>query len=184
MSKQRVDKYAEKEVLNGKSHQEIFNHIASTSNFKVQEIAEIVRKIPTLEKRKQYQKLNTALLVILGLFVSDKILLSLVLLMEQESSITAIILPVVSIFLFYGVFRFKRSVHLATGIFMIAGVLTSIIQFGKQPDVFTIIGIIIPLIGAIIAFYLNTKLVSDYKFNKELQESNPAQREGLITFLN
>lgn len=185
MAKQRPDKYAEQEVLNGKSHQEIYNHIVSTSQFKIHDVAELVRKIPTLTKRKKYNSLNAILLGIIAMSILDRILVAYKQISgESQDRVSFLfLLPVISIILFYGIAKYKRNVHLWAGFIMAFGTFSSAVRLISHIDVFSILGLLISLTGTTIAFYLSVKLASDYRFDRELQKNNPSQREGLITFI-
>lgn len=186
MKKQSATKYAEKEILNGKGHQEIFNHIIATSEFNIHDVAENVRKIPTLEKRKKYKSLNIVLLGIIGFSVLERLILGFIQLNVNKDDRSGIILlfPIVSILLFYGVYKYKRNVHLAAGFLMIFGTALSAVRLINYLDIIAILGSLVTLSGAFIAFYLSVSLVSDYKIDKELQKNNPKQRENLITFID
>ena len=186
MKPQKPITYAEQEVLNGKSHQEIYDHIVATSQFNIHDVANMVRKIPTLEKRKKHNSLNAILLGIIALSILDRILIVFQQLSEdgQDKVSFLFMLPIISILLFYGIVKFKRTVHLAAGFLMAFATVSSAIRLLSYSDIFSILGLLISLAGASIAFYLSVKLVSDYKVDKELQKNNPNQREGLITFID
>lgn len=185
MKPQKPNKYAEQEVLNGKSHQEIYDHIVATSQFNIHDVADMVRKIPNLEKRKKYNSLNAILLGIIAMSILDRILIVFQQLNGdgQDRVSFLFMFPIIGILLFYGIVKFKRTVHLSAGFLMAFATVTSAIRLFGHLDIFSILGLLVSLIGAIIAFYLSVKLVSDYKIDKELQKNNPNQREGLITFI-
>jgi hypothetical protein len=137
MKKQKVDKYAETEVLKGTSHQEIFDHIISTSEFNIHDVADIVRKIPTLEKRKKYKTLNNILLLIIGLTIVDRIILMYIQISNGQNDIgIAFLFPVLSIVLFYVIYKYKRNAHLSAGFLFIYGSMASIIRIITQQDIF------------------------------------------------
>lgn len=186
MKPQKPITYAEQEVLNGKSHQEIYDHIVATSQFNIHDVADMVRKIPTLEKRKKYNSLNAILLGIIAMSILDRIILAYQQVGGdgQDRVGFFFMLPIISILLFYGIVKFKRTVHLSAGFLMAFATATSAIRLLSHSDVFSILGLLASLTGAGIAFYLSVKLVSDYKIDKELLKTNPSQREGLITFID
>lgn len=185
MKPQKPIKYAEQEILNGKSHQEIYDHIVATSQFNIHDVANMVRKIPTLEKRKKYNSLNAILLGIIAMSILDRILIVFQQLSGdgQDRVSFLFMFPIVSILLFYGIVKYKRTVHLSAGFLMAFATVSSGIRLLSHSDIFSVLGLFVSLVGAIIAFYLSVKLVSDYKIDKELQKNNPSQREGLITFI-
>jgi hypothetical protein len=186
MEKQSVDTYTTQEVLKGKSHQEIYDHIITTSTFRIHDVAEIVRRIPTLEKRKKYVFSQTLFLVLIGLFIAGKIIsgFGTWVFFNQLHIRMALFDITVSLFLFYGVATYKRNMHLVAGLWMIYGVLMN--TSGLMTNLYTakIVGLLITIFATSIAFYLNSKLPGDYVINKELQKSNPEQRENLITFID
>jgi hypothetical protein len=186
VEKQKTSKYAEKEVLNGKSHQEIYDHIIATSTFKIHDVAEMIRKIPTLEKRKKYAFAQTTLLVMIGLFVSVKIVsgFETSIVFNQLRLTITIMSLIIPLFLFYGVLTYKRNMHLVTGIWMIYGAVMNASVLIVTLSVASVTYLLVCISGASLAFYLNNKLVGDYIVNKELQRNNPEQRENIITFID
>ncbi|HET6224755.1 MAG TPA: hypothetical protein VFF27_00655 [Bacteroidia bacterium] len=185
MKKQRVDKYVETEVKKGKTHQEIYDHIIATSTFKIHDIAEIVRKIPTLEKREKYKGMNVILLSLLAITVVH----GMILIIENGRHISSRMLytfppitMIVSAILFYCIYNYKRNMHLVLGIWSILRSLESLNGLLREDNLYFFINLIISIIMIVLSFYLSVKVVSDYTFNKDLQQQNPERREGLITF--
>lgn len=184
MGKRRVDKYAEKEVLKGKTHQEIFDYIVATSTFKIHDIAEIVRKVPTPAKRKKYRTPNFILIgmLVIGILWRTMDGIGMLNAGNRLGLINLILSPIVPCFFIYLVYNYKRNMHLVLAIMMLVGGLGFFSQSFSHLNVLSYVRLIFNLIGSAIAFYLHVKLPSDYEINKELQKSNPEQRENLITF--
>jgi hypothetical protein len=169
-----------------KSHQQIFDHIIATSTFKIHDVAEMIRKIPTLEKRKKYAFAQIMLLVMIGLFIAVKIVsgFEISIVFNQLRLTIAIVSLIIPLFLFYGVLMYKRNIHLVTGIWMIYGAVMNVSVLIVTLSVVSVICLFICISGASLAFYLNSKLVSSYMVNKELKKNNPEQRENVITFID
>lgn len=184
MNKQAIEKYTDTEIKNGKTHQEIFNTIAAKSDYNIHDIADIVRKVPTLEKRKRFGNLNLVLSGILLLAIISRLLTGILEIMNghSDADVIALFFPVVTILLMFGVYKYRRNAHLAAGLFMTLGSVMAIIRLINNFDFFALLDILITLFGATTAFYLNSKLVGDYVLDKELQESNPQQRENVLKF--
>jgi hypothetical protein len=186
MKKQTVAKYAAEEVEKGRSHQEIYDHIIATSGFNIHDVAEMVRRIPTVEKRKKYNLAQVMLLVLICLFIAAKVIsgFETSIIFNQVHLTIAILSLILPLFLFYGVLRYKRNMHLVTGAWMVYGSVAYASGLMITLSIPNTIGLFICIWGACLAFYLGNKLPGDYIINKELQKSNPEQRENLITFMD
>jgi hypothetical protein len=184
MNKKQIEKYTETEIKIGKSKLDIFNKIVTTSDFNIHDVASIIRKVPTLEKRKQYKSINSILVALLVLTVLSRFISGFIEISNGNNDVNVIVLffPIVTILLIYGVYKFKSNVHLVCGIFLIVGAIMSSIRLINSLDLITLSDITITIFGSVIAFYLNSKLVGDYELNKELQKTNPNQRENIVTF--
>lgn len=184
MNKNEIEKYTETEIQNGKTHQEIFNKIVSTSNFNIHDVATVVRKIPTIEKRKKYSGINTVLVGILALAIISRLITGLFEITQghNDASVIVMFFPLATILLLYGTYKYKRNAHLATGLFMIFGALMATLRLINNFDIFALGDILFTIFGSILAFYLSSKLVGDYVLDQELKKTNPDQRENALIF--
>jgi hypothetical protein len=184
MNTKEIEKYTETEIQNGKTHQEIFNKIVSTSDFNIHEVADIVRKIPTLEKRRKYKLFNNVLAGLLGLSIISRIITGLGELIQGKNDVSLIVMlfPIITILLFWGIYTYKRNLHLVTGLFMTFGTLMTASRLFNNFDILSLVDILVTLFGSCIALYLNSKLPSDYVLDKELKETKPDQRVDSLKF--
>jgi hypothetical protein len=115
MNKKQVEDFAEKEILEGKSHQEIFNEIVATSDFNIHDVANVVRRIPTPEKRKSYGATNSVLVGLLSLTILNRLYNIVTDASSDYANISNIIFLTLSALILHGIYKFKRNAHLATG---------------------------------------------------------------------
>jgi hypothetical protein len=178
MNKEGIEKYTVDELRKGRTKMEIFNSIVSVSDLNFHSVAEVIRKVPTIEKREKYKIPNLILFSILlikpfgfivSLFYDSEISLFEIF---EHASINFFFIPSL---LSLGIYKFKRNMHLITGVFML------LIFFASLSCSITVWGILY-LIGAIIAFYLCVKLPGDYELNRELLKINPRERKNIVTF--
>ncbi len=175
-----IIKKATTEILKGKSHQEIFNEIVSQTNLDIHKVAETIRRIPSLEKRKEYKVLNIIFTIGFGIVLLAGIYYSLF----YQTTIAFIIQAAISIALVYGLLTYKTYMHPVAGLYSFAGTIFLIVNMLTSQDFIYAAPIVYTLSLMVIAFYLNSKLLVDYTFNKELLKSNPQQRVDIVTFTN
>lgn len=178
MAKNLVQK-AEEQILKGKTHQEIFNEIVSQTDFNIHKVADAIRKIPTIEKRKKYALLNNILVTLLIIHFSFS-LLSLILSYQGFFEIIPLIIILI---LVYCVIKYKPNAHLFTGALLIISTVRGIYPLISTFSVQTLIYVIFIVSTSILAFYLGSKLANDYVLNKDLLKENPNQRVDIITFV-
>lgn len=183
MNKRQVEDFAEKDILDGKSHQEIFNEIVTTSDFNIHDVANVVRRIPTLEKRKKYNSTHIVLVVLLGFTILNKIY---ILFDSIDLSIYITLLNVVlismSVLILFGIHTFKSNAHLAAGALMAISSFMVSFRLFYNVDLLSCCDLIAASFGAFLGFYLNSKLTESYGLNKELQKTHPQQRENSLLF--
>ena len=184
MNKNQIEKYTETEIQNGKTQQEIFNKIVSTSDFNIHDVANVVRQIPTLEKRKKYNSINSVLVGLLALAIISRLITGLIEITQghNDTSVIAMFFPLATILPLFGVYKYKRNAHLATGLFMIFGAVMATVRLISNFDIIALGDILLTVFGSVLAFYLSFKLAGDYILDKELQKTNPDQRENVLTF--
>lgn len=178
MTKKELRKLAEQKIKEGKSRQVTFEELKEESKNKSEEIAKIVRFIPTLENRQKFKTAQTILLVALGITILFKMLAGLPIVIEKGINWLPIIflMPIINIALTYGVATYKGQYYRLVGIFTILGLLRSlrdIIGTTFEPLILIDLGIAGVLIG--LGFYLNSKMVSEYQTVKEKYTNQQGQ---------
>ncbi len=170
MTKKELTKSAEQKIKEGKSRQETFEELKEESKNKSEEIAKIVRFIPTLENRQKYKAAQIILIVLLSVTILFKMFAGIPIIIENGIKWWPIIflLPIINIALTYGIVTYKGQYYQFVGIFTILGLLRSFQNIsGTTFDTLILVdvGITGGLIG--LGFYLNSKMVSEHKTVKE-----------------
>ena len=163
MSKKEIRKIVKKNILDGKTKQEIFEELKETSYRSHQVLAKIIRKVPSLQAIKKYNPLNNILIVLLAIMILIKIAIGMFIIIESGFSFSIIvtnwfsflfILPIVDIFLLIGVATYSPNSHIYVAIWAFYSI-SHIIKFER----FLCLGLI-AIIG--LGFYLNSKLYPKY----------------------
>jgi len=170
MTEKELKKLAEQKIKEGKSRQDVYVELKEESNYKSEEIAKIVRFIPTLENRHKYKTAQTVLIIALGITILFKMLGGLSIVMVKGINWLPIIflMPIINIVLTYGVVTYKGKYYRLVGIVTILGLLRSLQDInGLNFNLLTLIdlGVAGVLIG--LGFYLNSKMASEYQTVKE-----------------
>lgn len=186
MTKKEIKDIARKNILDGKTKQETFNILNETSELPIEDLAKIVESIPSLQARKKYRLLNIILILILSITVLLKLLLGLPLLIENGIKFLPVflILPIINMFLLWGVITFKAGSHKFVAILTILGVLRSLNKLIHNVDISMLIDITIALSLIGLGFYLNSVFYKGYTIDSEYYEDSDGQnkKKNIITF--
>lgn len=176
----QLEKYAENEIRKGRGHQELFNELASTTSYRIHDLAEILRKLVTPAKKDANKTTNYVLLGCTGILV----LMNLwgYLNTPTQSPLTNLIPAIVQIAMLFGLYKFWKNIYRIALFFLWANLMWLVVQTVLNFDWFFILLIFFIIDSMIICFYLNVKTCTDYKLNKELLAKNPGARENSILF--
>jgi cytochrome b subunit of formate dehydrogenase len=113
-------------------------------------VAEMVRRVPTLEKRKKYNLAQIMLLVLISLFIAARIIsgFETSIIFNQVRLTITIVSLILPLFLFYGVATYKRNMHLVTGIWMLFGILMNASVLIVTLSITSALGLFICISGA------------------------------------
>jgi hypothetical protein len=176
----KVEKYAETEILKGRKHQDVFNEIATSSDFKIHDIAEILRKIISPEKRARYKNTNY---VLAGVIFCMALLNLYSQINGNTNGSIYNWLPVIGdAILLWGILNYWKNIYRVCLILLwthtVIVLFFLIFNFN-----WTFVFLLFFLIDSIIiTFYLNIKTATDYRLNRELLNENPAQRINAVIF--
>lgn len=172
--------YIEEELLSGKSQQDVFNDAITKYDLKVHEIAEAIRKTPTLEKRIKYNQLNTILVVCmilnmaLGLFFRINNI--------HEDYLT--LFPgLMGLMLLYGLIKYKHPAHLLSCIILTVLSAISIIQLIIKADIIILLELLFNICITSLAYFLNNKFSADYIYHRDKVQNDPTLRIDSVTFI-
>lgn len=165
-------------VKDGKSHQQAFDELKSSSEMDLESLANEVSKVPSAAKNEQFKTLVYSYVILLGviivlralgvfgLFYGQNINMNLILLFIA----LGIVFPVMGI---VGALTFRIDSYRSIAIIMILGIVRS---FNKEVidaiDIYFILTLIPFLAVIILAFIIPTKLKTEYtkKVNKTESE--------------
>tara|TARA_B110000211_G_C13846582_1_gene450301 strand:+ start:68 stop:640 length:573 start_codon:yes stop_codon:yes gene_type:complete len=179
MTKKEIRKAAEEKIKSGKTRQESFTEIkAEATKMKAEDIAKIIRYIPTLDSRNKYKTPHTILLILLGISILFKMIAGLPIVLEKGINWLPIIflLPIINIVLTYGVATYKGQFYKYIGIFTAISLVNGLKEIiGVDFDSLLLIDF--SLAGGLIGlgFYLNSKMTSDFKTVKEKYTNQKGQ---------
>ncbi|HXB40396.1 MAG TPA: hypothetical protein VNZ49_07620 [Bacteroidia bacterium] len=176
----KVEKYAETEILKGRKHQDVFNEIAASSDFKIHDIAEILRKIASPEKRVRYKSTNY---VLAGVILCMALLNIYSQIEGKANNGVYNWLPVIGdVILLWGILNYWKNIYRVCLILLWTHtvVVISLLIFNFNWIFVFLLFFLIDSI--IITFYLNIKTATDYRLNRELLNENPGQRINAVIF--
>jgi hypothetical protein len=184
MTYRRLLQFASEEIKKGKTHQEVYNILADQSKLNFQFIAETLRKIPSMPKRKRYRYVNYFLGCILLLLYFYEILIYL----NDSSGSLAEIRLVYYLILLYptvGALFYWRNSHFYTGIILGFGftfsTLANFIPFAINSYGSNIFVSLLLLIGTAFSLFLNHKLQTDYSINhNKIYIEEPLKKDQVI----
>lgn len=170
MTKRQIRKEAKQHILSGKTKQETFDHLKGIGKLPIEDLAKIIKSIPTLQAREEYKILNIILISLLALTVLAKMLTGIPIVIENGLKWLPIlfIIPIVNIILLIGVATYWGESHKWVAILTILGLLRTLGSMLGQPfDPLILVDLSIAagLIG--LGFYLHSKLYTAYKIVKE-----------------
>lgn len=173
--------YIERELLKGKSKQEVFNETVEHYDFKIQTIAEVIRKTPTLVERKIYKIHNLVLTIGITVYIVAGLFNVF---QRNAENYIALVPGLFILFLLYGLINFKYPAHLVTGILFSIISVALFVFLMLYFDWFMAIQFFFSLLFTSLAFYLSAKLNSDYVYHREKVHEDILARVDTVTFNN
>lgn len=180
MTKKEIRNAANQKFLKGKDIHQTFEELQEEVVGKsAEDIAKILRFVPTLEKREKYKIAHTILILTLGLTVMFKALMGVPIILENGINWLPIIfiMPIINIILVYGVATYQGQYYNYVAIFTVIGLLRMLKEINNnQSDLYLLVdfGIAGILIG--LGYYLSSKMNTAYKTVKVKYTS----REGKV----
>lgn len=176
----KVEKYAEKEILKGRKHQDVFNEIAEASDFKIHEIAEILRKIISPEKRARYKSANY---VLAGVIFCMALLNVYSRIATNDNDNIFNWLPVIGdAILLWGILSYWKNIYRVCLILLWTHLVLVLFLMIFNFNWILVFLLFLLVDSIIITFYLNIKTATDYRLNRELLNENPAHRVNAVIF--
>jgi len=175
MTKREVRKLVQLKIKEGKTQQQTFDEILELSDMPAEEIANIVKVIPTLASRQKNKIFNVILIVLLSLTVLSKIISGIPIVLQNGLKWIPILflLPIINVLLLWGVATYKANFHRFVAIFTILGILNSLSKIIGVPfNYLLLIDFSIYAVLIILGFYCQSKLTPGYDKMKERYLSN------------
>lgn len=168
MTKRQIRKAAYHAIVKeNKSHQEAFDELRKTRSIELDTLADEVSKIPSPTKQKNQQTLRYIFIGLLSLVIILRILAVLVITSMENVNINlllvaivlGLVIPAVGIF---GALTSRVELYQTTGILLILSVIRSFTSGPISTDPIDFI-VLIPFLGAaVLAFYIPTRLKTNY----------------------
>jgi len=170
MTKREAQKLVQQKIKEGKTQQQTFDEIIELSDIPAEEIAAIVKVIPTLDSRRKYKTLNVILIVLLSLTVLSKIISGIPIILQNGITWIPVLflLPAINVLLLWGVATYKSNFHRFVAIFTILGILNSLSKIIGVPfNYLLLIDFAFYAALIILGFYCQGKLTPGYDKMKE-----------------
>jgi hypothetical protein len=169
--------YIEEQILSGKSRQEVYNDAVTIYDVKIHDIAEAIRKTPSLIQRAKCKTQNEILLLLLLL----DIVMGKISRLEEETYI-ALAPSLIMLFLLYGLYNFKYPAHLFATILLFTITIGLIVIIAFEFSWGILLLLLVTLCSTVLVMYINRTISSDYTFNREIIVNDPEARVDVITF--
>lgn len=147
---------------NGMTDQDIYTNL-SQEYYDKKAVAILIKGTLTDEIKETYKLYNNILIGLLGLSIFFKLILVLNLAVETGELWTLVLMlfvPIINIFLIFGVVRYQIPIYRLCGFFSIIGLMQTINHGANFWE--TIFSLIYASLIAGIAFYLDSKLSPNY----------------------
>jgi hypothetical protein len=168
MNKRKIKKAAYKAIVkDNKTHQETFDELRKTSSIDTETLADEVAKIPNSSKHNRLQTLRFIFIGTLGVIMFLRVLgvFSIISLKVMNPSILLVavglglIVPVIGV---YGALTARVELYRTTGILLVLSVVRSFTNGQVSADPINYLVLIPFAIAISLAFYIPTKLKTDY----------------------
>jgi hypothetical protein len=176
-TKKSYKEYIEEQILSGKPSQEIYNEAVTIYDVKIHDVAEVIRKTPSLEKRLEYKVLNNILIFLL---ISNAILGPVN--GKAHDTYVSVAPSLFTVFLLYGIYNFKYPAHIFASILLTVLTTILVVMMFLSFDLWVVIQLVLNSVTMVIAWYINSKISSDYTLNREMLKNDPDARIDVITF--
>ena len=178
MTKKEIRKVANQSILNGKTKQEIFEALKETSYRTPEDLAKIIRTVPSLQARKKYKALNITLIVIFSLTILFLALAGISSIISNEIMRLSIVFIwlIVYIALLIGVTRYKSGSYWWIALCTILGLIRFLgIMLTGSFTPLSLIDLAIHIGVIWIGLYLHSKLFPAYLTVKERYQDSQGQ---------
>ncbi len=165
LDRKEAVKYIEAELTKGTPRKDILQQL-SQQYYGKHSIAMLIASIPNPELKRKYKILNDILLGLLLLIILNKLWYSVILLSNFSfAAVPFIIQLVFNIYFAYEVTKYNARIYNLIGILALVGIWYLISNLGDTANgVAIILGVLLNLIIAILAFYLSLKIFPNYGF--------------------
>ena len=185
MTKREIKKAAYQAIVKeNKSHQETFDELRKTSSIELETLADEVAKIPNSSKHNSQQTLRFIFIGALAVVILLRVLgvISLASMENINPSILLIamglglVIPALGI---YGALTSRVDLYKTTGILLILNVVRSFTNGQISADLIDYIVLIPYIIAASLAFYVPSRLKTNYSKKVVKQEVNGEMKPSL-----
>lgn len=186
MKKSEIRKYALERILEGKSRQETYLELKEDGIAKPEEIADVVRYVPSLENRKKFKIPYVALLALMGIGLALRMLGVFGLWIEGQTPVAIgyAITAIIPIYFLYALGTYRTKVLNIIAILGGLGLLRAIIALAQNTAIYEMIDVILVGIITVLAYYLNKNIANPYEIVKEpyLDQQGNKKVKRLIVF--
>ncbi len=179
MTIQQAQNYINKNILLGKSKEQIFDELRGGSKIPDETIARLLKNVATLDARKEYKNANTFLIVLMTLAIISRILVGIFLFIGNGANGTSIVLfafSVINVFLLLGICSYSSGFYTWIASLAIIGLVFQLIGLAISPfKVSQLIDIFFSFVIIYLGFYLNSSLFPKYELRKQKYTDDQGQ---------
>ena len=180
MTSQEIKRIANRELLKGKSHQQVYEDLKQLIHDREYDLAAIVAELPSLAQRKKFGWLNMLQVGLLGIFIILKTIWAFQFGFENDDTqVTSIMLglPLAALAILMGVVTWNRKYYLPVilcVIWALLQMLRPLFVYPFEPIVLLELAHLAAMIG--LAFFIRTNIGGNYVRSKlEVVDANGAR---------
>ena len=179
MKKNQIRKKAQNGLEEGLSKQEVYNALYREAKKTPEDLAQIIKPLPTTDFKKQYKVWHSIFIGLMVLIILLKMLATLPAIIEDGllGVLFVFLVPLLNIILLIGVVNYRSEYFRWTGILSVIG-LIRFVGSGEEisMDIFFMVDLL--LIGMIIflSFFLLHKMTTPYRIVSEKYTNKEGQQ--------
>lgn len=162
MTKKELRRESFRLMQEGKSKQEAFEALLPVAGHTADELADVIRFVPSPRAREKYLPAHIILVIALVITVLLKALAAVGMFMEDlrvSSLLLVILLPALNILFCYQLITWQGSAYRMVAILGLMSVLRPFAVFIRNPDVLMLPELILVLAIIILGFFLSRRMV-------------------------
>lgn len=177
MTKNELIKEITEGIKLGRSKQDIFEHLKSTTNLTPDFIANTLKTVPTIQSKAKMMPINIILITLFSILALSKIYYAYSLFRNEIAFFPYynIFLAILYFFLVYQISIVKYGAHRAIGIITLMGIIRTFGTLLSEANIINLLDLGYLIIIVALSFFLHSRYFKDYDTYKEVYQNEFGQ---------